>query len=304
MTNPTVRGRARDERTGRAATRTTTRDPGRAHPYRTAPGSQLVRELRTLRALWWREVLRLTANRTQAGLMLLNPLLFLFVLGTGLSSMMGTADSGAYRAYLFPGVLLMAVQMPALSAGMSIVRDREVGLLRAVLVAPVRRSTLLVGKCLGSATAAALQGASLLVFIGFAGLPYDPVLLLALLGELTLVAFTMTALVTLAAVRIKRIESFQSVLSLAMLPLFFLSGALFSVEGLPMWLATLTMANPLTYAVDTLRQTVAQGLAPGAITTGPNWGGWAPPLELELIVMCALGLVALSLAARRFSRAD
>lgn len=269
------------------------------------PGLHLIGGFRTLRALWWREVIRLAANRSQVGLMLLNPLLFLLVLGTGLSTMVGAASgTDGYRAYLFPGVLLMAVQMPALSAGMSIVRDREVGLLRAVLVAPVRRSTLLVGKCLGSATAAALQGASLLVFAGFAGLPYEPALLLALLGELTLVSLTMTALVALAAVWIKRIETFQSALSLAMLPLFFLSGALFSVTGLPMWLTALTLANPLTYAVDALRQTVARSLPADMVTTSPEWAGWAPPLGLELLVMCALGLAALALAARRFSRAS
>ncbi|MFI1332154.1 ABC transporter permease [Streptomyces sp. NPDC020845] len=270
-----------------------------------APGLRLIGGFRALRALWWREVIRLAANRSQVGLMLLNPLLFLLVLGTGLSTMLGaTSGTHGYRAYLFPGVLLMAVQMPALSAGMSIVRDREVGLLRAVLVAPVGRSTLLVGKCLGSATAAALQGASLLVFAGFAGLPYEPVLLLALLGELTLVSLTMTALVALAAVWIKRIETFQSALSLAMLPLFFLSGALFSVTGLPVWLTALTLANPLTYAVDALRQTVARSLPADMVTAGPEWAGWAPPLGLELLVMCALGLAALALAARRFSRAS
>ncbi|QQN76423.1 ABC transporter permease [Streptomyces sp. XC 2026] len=263
------------------------------------------REVRALRALWWRELLRLANNRVHMVLMLLNPLLFLLVLGTGLGSMLdsGTGD-GDYVSYLFPGILLMAVQAPALAAGLSIVRDREVGLLRGVLVAPVRRGTLLIGKCLGSATAAALQGGLLLAFAGFAGLSYHPLLLLALLAELTLIALTMTAFITLASVWITRITTFQSASSLAMLPLFFLSGALFSLDGLPLWLRVLTLLNPLTYAVDALRQTVAHGLPAGTFEPGLDWGGWAPPLGLELAVMSGLGAVALTLAAHRFARAE
>ena len=172
-----------------------------------------------------------------------------------------------------------------------------------MLVAPVRRDTFLVGKCLGSTATATAQSGLLLAFAGLAGLPYDPLLLLALLGELALVAFTLTAFVTLAAVRLNRIETFQSALGVTMLPLFFLSGAMFSVEGLPVWLAALTLVNPLTYAVDALRQTVAWAAPSGTLPPGPDWGGWAPPLAVELMVMCALGLATLAFAARRFSRA-
>lgn len=275
--------------------------PGR---LTTRPTGRRAAEFGALRALVRREMTRLVASPAQAGLTLLNPLLYFVVLGTGLSGMVGSSSgTGDYMTYVYPGILMMAVQMPALNAGMSIVRDRETGLLRAVLVAPVRRDTFLVGKCLGSTATATAQGGLLLAFAGFAGLAYDPLLLLALLGELALVAFTLTALVTLAAVRITRIETFQSALGVTMLPLFFLSGAMFSVAGLPWWLAALTLVNPLTYAVDALRQTVAWGVPSGSLPAGPEWGGWTPPLAVELLVMCALGLAALSLAARRFSRA-
>lgn len=260
-------------------------------------------ELRALRALWWREILRLSNNRIPMAMMLVNPLLFLLILGTGLGSMTGSDPArNSYQAYLFPGVLLMAVQMPALGAGMSIVRDREAGLLRGVLVAPVARSTLLIGKCLGSATAAALLAAVLLAFAGTAGIPYDPLVLLALLAELGLISLTLTAFVALAAVWIRRMEVFQSLLAMAMLPLFFLSGALFSVQNLPGWLSLLTLANPLTYAVDLLRQTVALSLAEGVMPAGPQWLGQQPPLGVQILVMSVLGVAALSLAATRFSR--
>jgi ABC-2 type transport system permease protein len=260
-------------------------------------------ELRAVRVLWRRELVRLVRNRAQIALMLLNPVLFLLVLGTGLDTMVAGASGVAdYRAYLFPGVLLMAVQMPALSAGMSIVRDREAGFLRGLLVAPVGRATILVGKCLGGATAAALQGGLLLAFAGFVGIPYHPGLLALLLGELALIAFTMTGISALAAVFVNRMETFQTTLSLGMMPLFFLSGALFTVTGLPKWLGFLTLANPLSYAVDALRRTASQALPAEQMPAGPVLGGWTPPVGLELAAMVVVSLLALTGAARRFAR--
>ncbi|MFC9976641.1 ABC transporter permease [Spirillospora sp. NPDC127200] len=256
----------------------------------------LTRELRAVRVLWWREVLRLVRNRAQTALMLLNPLLFLLVLGVGLDGMTGASD-GDYLRYVFPGVLLLAVQVPALSAGASIVRDGEAGFLRGLLVAPVRRGTLLIGKCLGGATAATAQGALLLALAGVAGLPYRPALLLALLAELALAALTMTMVGAFAAVFVRRLETFQMLLSIAMMPLFFLSGALFSLKGLPAWLTVPSLLNPLTYAVDALRRTAAPELS-----DGPRVAGWAPPIALELGLMLALTAVLLAAAATRFGR--
>ncbi len=262
-----------------------------------------VHELRTIWVLWRREMVRLTRSRAQVLLMLTNPMMFLLVLGNGLNSMVGEQPAGDYRAYLFPGVLLLTVQMPALNAGMSIVRDREVGLLRAMLVAPVRRRALLVGKCLGGATAATVQGCLVLALAGLAGLPYRAGLLVPLLGELALVSLAMTAIGALAGVFIARIEVFHAVLGVALMPLFFLSGAVFSVDGLPRWLTALTLVNPLTYAVDAMRSTMVAGLgSAGASGTRVSWGGWVPPVGMELLAMCLLCLLALVAAARRFGQ--
>jgi ABC-2 type transport system permease protein len=143
----------------------------------------------------------------------------------------------------------------------------------------------------------------MLALSGVVGLPYHPLPLVVLLLEFALVALTMTALGALGAVFIRRIETFQTVLSLAMMPLFFLSGALFTVRGLPRRLNALTLVNPLTYAVDALRRTVAWGFGPGLVPAGPRWGGVVPPAGLELAAMCTLGLGALLLAAHRFAHA-
>ncbi|GLZ37035.1 ABC transporter permease [Actinokineospora sp. NBRC 105648] len=257
-------------------------------------------DLRTIRVLWLREVIRFGRNRLRVAMGLVSPLLFLLILGTGLNSLMG---GGGFQGYLFPGVLLMAVQAPALAVGISIVWDRQSGFLRQMLVAPVRRAALVAGLCLGGATAGTLYGLLVLVLAGVAGIPYRPELLLVL-GELVLVSFTFTAMGVLAAVCIKRIETFQVVINLALTPLLFLSGAVFPAGGLPGWLSAAVAVNPLAYAVDALRRTLPGDAARLPGTTGPQWWGSAPPLVAELGLVAALAAVALVVAARRFSRAE
>ncbi|KJY41830.1 ABC transporter [Streptomyces sp. NRRL B-1568] len=265
---------------------------------------RLTGELRAVRVVWQREMIRFLRNRSLLAMNLLQPALTLLVLGTGLNALVSTPTStGDYRAYLFPGVLMMTVQMPAMTAGASIVWDCETGFLREMLVAPVRRSSLLLGKCLGGATVATCQGLVVIGLAWTAHVPYHPAVIATLVGELALTALTLTALGTLVAVCITRIQTFQAVLAFALTPMLFLSGAMFPLAGLPTWLTALCLANPLTYTVDLLRQAVAAH-APGptatAVTAWP--AGWQPSTATELTITATIGLAALALAARRFSR--
>lgn len=274
-------------------------------PVRPGPAvtssSGMARDLRTVFVLWRREMLRLRRAPIRIAMGLLTPLMFLLILGTGLSSAGGFAD---FRTFLFPGVLLMSVQAPAMAVGVSIVWDRHAGFLRQVLVAPARRWALLGGVCLGGATTGTVYGLCVVAVAGAAGIPYRPGLLLVVL-ELALVAFAFTAAAVLAAIAIKNIESFQVVLGLAMMPLLFLSGAVFPANGLPGWLGTAVLVNPLTYAVDAVRRTMpVDAAATGAEAAGPQWWGTAPPVALELGLIAVLAAVLLGLAVRRFSRAD
>jgi ABC-2 type transport system permease protein len=164
--------------------------------------------------------------------LLVQPLLYLFVLGSGLQTLSAASTDGVdLKTFIFPGILSMALVFSAMFSAMSLVMDREFGFLREMMVAPVRRSSIVVGKCLGGATVAALQGAILLVVAGFVDVPYDPVMLLGLFGLLLLLAFTVTAFGVMVAVRIKQIQTFTSVMQMIVLPLFFLSGALYPVAG-------------------------------------------------------------------------
>src|SRR3981081_161518 len=169
-----------------------------------APG-RLNRNLRAVRVVWTRELIRFAHDRLRIVTSLIQPVLFLFVLGSGLSSLTGTDASGSVslRTFMFPGVLALGVLFTAMFSAASIVWDREFGFLREMLVAPVSRSAIVLGKCLGGATVAASQGMILVLLAGANGVPYSPDLIAELVGLLLLLSFTMTAFGVLAAARIR-----------------------------------------------------------------------------------------------------
>jgi len=213
------------------------------------------------------------------------------VLGSGLSPIVGGASGKVdFRTFMFPGVLAMTVLFTSIFSAVSIVWDREFGFLREMLVAPVRRSALVVGKCLGGATVATLQGSIMLALAGLVHVPYTPGLMIMLLGVMALTALVLTAFGTLIASRMTQVESFQVVMQFFVLPMFFLSGAVFPLTRLPRWLALLTRVDPLTYCVDPMRRAIFEHVkAPPsvahALNPGTTWNGWRVPTALELGVL-------------------
>src|ERR1043165_428570 len=163
------------------------------------------------------------------------------------------------------------------SAG-SLVWDREVGFMREMLVAPVRRSAIVVGKAFGGATTGMFQGITVLAVGGLVGVPYSPLVILILLGELVILSFAITSIGVLVAVRIKSFQAFMAFVQIIIMPMFFLSGALFPLRGLPTWLEVLTRFDPLTYAVDPMRRQVLAHVT-GAETSqfGVTWGSYTVP---------------------------
>ncbi len=156
------------------------------------PERSLRSDLRAVSIVWRREMIRFRRDRLRAITSLIQPLLFLLVLGTGLSSLAkGSFPSGVnFKTFIFPGVLAMSVLFTAMFSAASIVWDREFGFLREMLVAPVSRSAIVIGKCLGGATIATVQGVIMLALAGLAGVPYNLALILTLIGELLLLSFT------------------------------------------------------------------------------------------------------------------
>jgi ABC-2 type transport system permease protein len=240
---------------------------------------------------------------------LAQPIIYLFVLVTGLSGIVPGGARVDFRTFIFPGVLAMTVLFSAIFSAMSIVWDREFGFLREMLVAPVRRSALVLGKCLGGASVATGQGAVMLLFAGFVHVPYSPSLLLTLVAVMALLSFTLTAFGSLIASRIAQVESFQVVMNFLVLPMFFLSGAVFPLDRLPTWLSWLTKIDPLSYAVDPMRRVVFDHVSVSprvahVLNPGMTWGGWRLPVALELGMVAVLGAMMLVLAVVQFSRPE
>ena len=267
-------------------------------------------EARAVRAVWWRELIRFADDRVRIGTALIQPLLFLFVLAPGLKSLSEASTDGVdLTTFMFPGVLCMAMWFSAMINAASLVMDRELGFLREMVVAPIRRSSIVLGKCLGGMTIAIFQGVILLALAGLAGVPYDPVLLLGILGLQLLIAFAVTALGVMVATTVKQAQTFNSVMQLLVFPMIFLSGALYPVSGLPGWLAVINRLNPLTYAVDPLRRLVFDHLdisdaTRDRLAPGVSWWGWSVPSLLEAAMVLVLGVAMLAVAIVRFSRTE
>jgi ABC-2 type transport system permease protein len=267
-------------------------------------------DLVAVRVVWHRELIGFWRNRVRMIVAFVQPFLFLFVLGTGLASVTrGTATDIDWRTFMFPGVLALAVLMPSFFAAGSIVFDREFGFLREMLVAPIRRGSIVIGKCLGGATVAAAQAAVLLALAGLVHVPYDPLMLLELFAMLVLLSFALVAFGVFAAAKITQFQSFMAIVQLLMFPMLFLSGAMFPLTGLPAWLETLTRIDPISYAVDPMRRAVFAQLDVSSRTRaildpGITWFGWRVPTALEVGVVLATGLAFLGLAVWRFQKVE
>ncbi len=267
-------------------------------------------ELRAIKVVWTRELIRFRNDRMRIVTALVQPLLFLFVLGAGLQQLSSASTHGVdLKTFIYPGVLCISVMYTAMFSAASIVWDREFGFLREMMVAPVRRSSIVIGKCLGGATVASFQGVVLICLAGAVHVPYAPTLILGVFGLQLLLAFSITAFGVMVAARIKQMQSFVALMQMIVLPMFFISGALFPVANLPGWLAVLNRIDPLTYAVDPMRRLVFSHLdisesTRRALDPGVTWWGWHVPTGLEVAVVLALGLVMLAIAIWEFNAGE
>jgi ABC-2 type transport system permease protein len=275
------------------------------------PEPGLRHDLRAVGIVWRRELIRFRGDRLRAVTSLIQPVLFLFILGTGLGSLAGRSlpPGVSFVTFVYPGVLAMSVLFTATFSAASIVWDREFGFLREILVAPVSRASVVVGKCLGGATIATFQGLIFLILAGVAHVPYNPLLIVTLIGELFLLAFTLTAFGVMMAARIKQFQAFMAVTQMLVMPLFFLSGALYPLSGLPAWLSVLTRIDPLTYVVGPMRHAVFSHLSMPALFSAHlspaiTWDGWAVPLGLSIGMVAIMGLAMMAIAIVEFSKTE
>jgi len=272
-------------------------------------GGTFAGDLRGVRVVWRRELIRFGRDRTRMLTSLVQPIVFLFILGTGLSTIARSTAGVSFKTFMFPGIIGMTVLFTSVFFAMSIVWDREFGFLREMLVAPVKRWAIVLGKCLGGTTVATIQGVIFLALAGAVGVPYQPVMLVELVGMMALMAFALSAFGILLASRIQQMQSYSVVVQFFVMPMFFLSGAMFPLAGLPAWLNALTKIDPATYAVDPLRETVFSHLhvspaALHALDPGVSWNGWRLPVSVELGIVAVMAAALLGAAMVAFSRSE
>jgi ABC-2 type transport system permease protein len=274
----------------------------------TVTGGGFSHQVRAAGVVWKRDLMRFWTDRGRLVSSFIQPLLFLFVLGKGLGSTISTGRSGvSYSTFLFPGTIATGVMFTAVFSAISIVWDRELGFLREMLVAPVSRVSIIVGKCLGGATIATMQGVVLLALAGLVNVPYKPLLLLGMFGMLFLTSFAITAFGLLLAVRAESIQTVMPRVQLLLAPLMFLSGALFPTSGnIPVWLKVAVRINPVSYAVNAMRSIVLRYI-PGhgagtAFAAKLTWWGWVVPPWLCAAMVGVVGVLLLGVTIFLFTR--
>ncbi len=279
----------------------------------------ITHSLRSIGIIWYREILRALRNRAMIVSSLGMPIIFLFIFGEGLSPSMGNLTrfmgGGAdvnFIQYIFPGVIGMNVIMASIMSGVSVVWDREFGFLKEVLVAPVPRVAVVLGKVLGGATVGMLQGVMMLIFAPLLGVRLSVGMVLELIPVLFLLSLSLTSLGVAIAARMRSLESFQMIMQFILFPMIFLSGAMFPMRDLPAWMDFLVHINPVTYAVDPLRQIVlrAQNIPEQMLAMLPQFGlgvevfGHAMTIQDDLMIITIFGALMVVLAMWLFSIRD
>ena len=241
--------------------------------------------------LWLRELKKYLRSKPQIVASLGTPLMYLGVLGFGLGPVFRRAGEGSYLQFVAPGVIGMTVLFTAMFSGIAMLWDRQFGFLKETLVAPVPRVQVMIGRTLGGASVAVLQGTIIFAVTLIAG--FRPASVLAVLLAfllIILIAVVFSALATAIGSTLKEMAGFQMVMNFLVMPMWFLSGALYPLKGLPAALAVLTRIDPLTYGIDGVRGTMI----------GTSHFG----IPLDVSILLGVGVVFVAAGAWRFSKLE
>jgi ABC-2 type transport system permease protein len=251
----------------------------------------------TVLTLWWREITRFRRQRSRWTSALVQPLVFWLLLGGGLRASFrppGAPADADYMAYFYPGIIALVMLFTAIFATISVIEDRREGFLQGVLVAPVTRTSIVLGQALGGTTLSLLQGTLFLLFAPLAGIALSLTSILVVVAVLFGIAFGMTNLGPIIAWHMRSTQGFHAIMNVVLIPLWLLSGAFFPATGAPGWLEWAMRINPLTYGIAALRRSLylTQTTAAGAV----------PALVPALGVTLLFGVVTLLVAVRTAHR--
>lgn len=267
----------------------------------------------TLRAtwvVWYRELLRFVQERSRMISSFVGPLMFLVIFGAGFKNLLGgdVLGGGNYVQFLYPGIIAMNTLMNSVMSGVSVVWDREFGFLKEILVAPLGRTGIVLGKALGAATIAVGQGIILLILapIPWIGVTLTPRIVLLLMPMLIVLAVSLSGLGVLIASRMRSQQGFQLIFQIIIFPLIFLAGVFFPVNSVPAWLSVISKINPITYGVAAIRELFLSALpeAPQGSALGVTLFGRTLTMLEEVLIVAAFGVVMFALAAWSFNKQD
>lgn len=239
--------------------------------------------------LWLRQIKKYFRSKSRIVGSLGQPLLFLFSLGYGFGTVFQKAGQGNYLNFLAPGIIGMSIMFTAVFSGIEVIWDRQFGFLKETLVAPMSRFNIMIGRTLGGATVATIQGIIVMLISLLTG--FHPVKLIAIIpavGIMFLLALLFTSLGTMIASLLNDFQGFQLIMNFLIMPLFFLSGSLFPLQGLPKTLAIIARLDPLSYGIDALRALFI------------NMGHYG--LGIDFTVIISITLIFLFLGAHFFKK--
>ena len=259
------------------------------------------------RGLWvvaYRDVLGFVSDRFRIFASLTFPLLFLLIFGGGFSNVIGQMAGGIdIVQFMYPGIIAQVVLTTSLFAGVSIVSDREVGFLREILVAPLSRTGIVLGKAAGAAVVALLQVSVLLVIAPIVNVPLELQTILLLVPTVVVLSLVLSGLGILIGSFARSQQGFQLFMQMLVFPMIFLAGVFFPVDSVPLWMEVASKVNPVTYGVDAIRQ-IFLGSGPAGAGLGVTVLGHSMSLLEEVLLVGALGLVLMAAATWAFARQE
>jgi len=253
-------------------------------------------QLRPIYVICMREFIKFFREKSRLLGTLARPVLWLFVVGNGMSALIRPQAGFSYLHFIFPGMIGMTILFASIFSSISIVWDREFGFMKEMLVSPISRLSIVVGKAVSGTAISAAQAVIILALVPFLGIRLTAGEFLAVTGLSLLVSFCITSLGILIAARLTSFDGFNIIMNFLVMPMFFLSGAMYPVTSMPPVLRGLTHVNPLTYGVDSFKHVLLSNASP---PLGPEF-----PLALDLSVVIAVSALMLTLAALSFRKKE
>ena len=209
--------------------------------------------LNAIYIIWLRELKKFIRDRSRLISSIAQPLIWLLLIGTGFGATFGKVGDLQYIQFMFPGILVMTLLFSSMFSAISIIWDREFGFLKEMLVAPIRRTSIAIGKAIGGASRSTIQGVIILIFSPLIGINMTIQKFLLIVPLMFFIAFTISGIGIIIAARMESFEGFNLIVNFVIMPMFLLSGAIFPISNLPPWLSTIVNINPLSYGVDIMR---------------------------------------------------